>query len=106
MQSDQTQLRLRQQDATLVISADAWRELLEAARERGWQSEHAPACYWADIGLNVTAADARGLARVLELIGDYLALNQSQHLPAEIEELVDNLGELVIFCHSGGFRVC
>ena len=107
MQSNSnTQLRLKQQEVTLVISVDAWRELIEVAREKGWKSEHSPACYWGDIGLNVTKPDARRLARVFEAMGDYLAHDQIQHRPADVAELVDNLSELVMFCRTGGFRIC
>lgn len=101
-----TQLRLKQQEATLVISVDAWRELIEVAQRKGWQSEHAPACYWGDIGLDVTAADAGRLARVFEVMGDFLVHEQSDFPVEDVAELVHDLGELVIFCRAGGFRVC
>lgn len=105
MQPDsETQLRLKQQDATLVISSLAWRELLEAAQTYGWESEHPPACYWGDVGLSVTDSDARRLATGFEAMGDHLV--DSERDPEEIAEFISTLGELAIFCRTGGFRVC
>ena len=105
MEDQETQLRLMQQDATLVISASVWRELIDVAQQKGWRSEHAPACYWGDIGLDVTASDARRLSRTFEAMGDYLVHGEIQNT-AEHTKLVEDLGELVIFCRAGGFRVC
>ena len=99
------QLRLQQPQATLMVSANAWRNLVETARIKGWPSEHPTACYWGDVGLTVSDRDARRLARVFEAMGDHLAHHQ-QERPEEAEELIGTLGELVLFCRAGGFRVC
>ncbi len=101
-----SRLRLKSASTTLVISVEAWRELLDIAGNNGWRSEHPSACYWADIGLEVTAIDARHLARALEVLGDYLACNQRKYRPEDVSSLIDDLGDLVAFCGSGGFRVC
>jgi hypothetical protein len=101
-----TKLRLKGTGTTLVISADAWRELVEIAENNGWHSEHPATCYWADVGLEVTAVDARQLGRALERLGDHLAHNQQQYPHEDVSELIGDLGDLVAFCGSGGFRVC
>ena len=101
-----TKLRLKGPSTTLVISSDAWRELLEIAEINGWHSEHPSACYWADIGLEVTDIDARRLGRSLEILGDYLAENQRRHPHEDLSELIGDLGDLAAFCTAGGFRVC
>jgi hypothetical protein len=101
-----TNLRLKGPSTTLVISAGAWRELLEIAGNNGGRAEHPAACYWADIGLQVTAVDAKRLGRALERLGDHLAHNQQQYANDDVSELIEDLGDLVEFCGSGGFRVC
>lgn len=98
-----TQLRLRQEGVTLVIAADTWRHLIEVAHDKGWPSEHPPACYWGDIGLDVQASDARRLAGAFETMGEYLTKRESQSANTE---LVQSLHVLAIFCQEGGFRVC
>jgi hypothetical protein len=105
-QTVSTKLRLMGQDATLVISADAWRELVEIAGSNGWRPEHPAACYWADIGLEVSATDADRLGRALEVLGDYVAHNQKQYPHEDVSELIGDLGDLVAFCGAGGFRIC
>ena len=106
MESGVTRLRLKQRNETLLIPVDTWRNLIEVAQKKGWPSEHPPACYWGDVGLSVTDSDARRLALVFEAMGDYLTHHHPARPPEEVDELVDNLGELVIFCRSGGFQVC
>lgn len=106
MLEPETRLRLKGCSETLVISAGAWRELVEIARERGWQSERAIACYWGDIGLEVTAIDARRLALALEALGDHLLHHDNQYPCESVDALIDDLGVLVVFCRAGAFRVC
>ena len=101
-----TRLRLCGRDKTFVIAADEWREIVKIASQMGWQSEYPPACYWADIGLEVAARDARKLSQALVRLGDYLMERPASYLPEELSELIDSLGELVRFLSSGGFRVC
>jgi hypothetical protein len=100
-----TRLRLQGQDTTFVIGAAAWRELVEIASKKGWQSEHAPACYWADVGLEVTARDARRLSQSFEALGDDLVNSVDQYLDEDVSQLVADLGELLVFCRAGGFRI-
>lgn len=102
-----TQLRLKGQETTFSITADAWRELVEIAGKTGWQSEHAPVCYWSDIGLEVSAADARRLSGALEGLCDLLTDNKTRY-PDElaVSQLIDSVGLLVVFCARGAFRVC
>lgn len=101
-----TRLRLEGRDTTFIICAEAWREIVEIASEKGWRSVHASACYWADIGLEVTVTDARRFARVLETIGDDLVQNVEQYPYEDVSQLVADLGDLMIFCRAGAFRIC
>lgn len=107
MQLDATnRLRLQGREETLIICTAAWRHLVETASDRGWRSVHPPACYWGDIGLEVTATDAHRLARALEAIGDDLVNNADRFAGEDVSQLVADLGDLLIFCRAGAFRVC
>ena len=63
-------------------------------------------CYWSDIGLAVSAIDARRLSRALEGLCDLLVENKSQYPDEVVSQLIDSIGHLVVFCSRGGFRVC
>ena len=100
-----TQLRLLQENgATVLIAAEAWRQLIEVAKSKGWPSEFPSSCYWGDIGLDVEASDARRLGRTFAAMREYLIDAKDER--ADTSELLTSLDALVVFCKEGGFRVC
>lgn len=90
----------------LRTTADAWDEYLRLAERHGWRPEHPPACYRADIGLEVSCCDARNLAAALgRAMADFLKRETLESCP-DLPEQSRELWDLIAFGRDGGFRIC
>ena len=101
-----TQVRLARPNATFVIAADEWRELVEIALKMGWQSEYAACRYWQCVELDVSASDAIQMSLALGRLCNYLTARQSRYPRQAVLQLIESVGQLVVYCQGGGFRLC
>lgn len=101
-------IRLEGPGGEFLSTAVAWQELLGIAIDFGWDSEHEPVLYAADVGLEVGAEDAAGLAGGLEAaLADRAESDEGFTLLGDpIDYNPDGVRELIAFCRAGGFRVC
>lgn len=100
------ELHMQGRCGELRTTANAWDEYLRLAEQNGWQPENPPACYRADIGLEVSCRDAQNLAAALgQVMADLLKRETLESCP-DLPERSHDLWDLIAFGRDGGFRIC
>lgn len=84
----------------------AWEMMLQTAVDNGWKPEQLLSLYVADIGLDVSAQDARSFAVAIEKALDDAGTEQDgTDLLGALDDNREQTEALIAFCRSGGFRV-
>ena len=102
-----SQQRLKETAGTLFTTPDAWNELLEAAEQFGWRPAQGRGLYRADVGLVISANDARNLATALDDLARTLRLDRLVVVPDEHRaRLLSDVQLFCRYCRAGSFRIC
>ena len=96
-----TTIRFEGSCGTLEATPEQWDELLTIAEDHGWQPEYQPILYRADVGLDVSPADAYGIASALRDAAEHFILHETTTKIPDLPHLVGDIYEVIAFCWVG-----